>query len=150
MTVKIIPIAIVAALSLLLTADVAAQILNACSGPATCSNSGGVRTCTVVFSPTLMPGFTSTNTSGAATSCSVSGTGPFTFVANRPTTASPTAGCSFIGPFYAPTKAAANAARIPLGTSTFTSFHCIISEAEGLPVELMEFSVAEPEQNSSP
>jgi hypothetical protein len=99
-----------------------------CNGAANCSNMGGTRTCTYMWNYTVMSyANTVNNMTGAATGCTVMGNNTArTFIAMRPTTAAPTGGCYFAGTFNVG------------GTFPYT---CPLDMADGLPVELMEFSI---------
>ena len=105
-----------------------------CGAPATCTNSAGVQTCTEQWAYTLSSGTiaggynnTLSSATGAATNCSVNGNiNTRTFIAQQPTSITAAGGCNFAGNF-------------DFGGAT-NSYECVIDDASGLPVELMEFS----------
>lgn len=104
-----------------------------CGAPAqNCTTAAGMKTCTEIWSYTLTRNPTLSSATGAATSCQQTFMGTvLTFIAQRPTTAAATGGCNFGGTFMN-------------GGATF-NYTCTIDQASGLPVELLDFAVEEPE-----
>lgn len=94
-----------------------------------CSNVGTIRQCTGLNAYGVMSYNNSVTSATGAANCSLTGNNSYrNFMAQRPTMAGPGA-CSFAGTF------------VTLGGMGPFTYTCVINEADGLPVELLDFDI---------